>query len=191
MNEVRNQFGRKSITQKSRKLPLRLDLTALVSISFLLIMFFMLTSYLSRPQAMDLGMPEKKEGFGYVGCCECTYDRSITLLLGKNDEIVTYYGILTFPYETPKKLTYQKNSLRNELETKKKHILELYGNDTRKGPIVLIKPSKESNYKNLVDILDVLAITNVKTYVVVDITPEEQVLLNKNYIKKPSIQNMN
>jgi hypothetical protein len=37
--------------------------------------------------------------------------------------------------------------------------------------VVLIKPSDKSNYKNLVDVLDEMKITNVQSYAIVDITP--------------------
>jgi hypothetical protein len=44
--------------------------------------------------------------------------------------------------------------------------------------IVIIKPSKKSNYRNLVDILDEMAIVDVPTYAIVnDFTPEETKLL--------------
>ncbi|MEZ0130437.1 biopolymer transporter ExbD, partial [Flavobacterium sp. LBUM151] len=44
--------------------------------------------------------------------------------------------------------------------------------------IVIIKPSKKSNYKNLVDILDEMAIAKIETYSIVpEFTPEESNLL--------------
>jgi len=44
--------------------------------------------------------------------------------------------------------------------------------------IVIIKPSKKSNYRNMVDILDEMAIVDVPTYAIVnDFTPDEQKLL--------------
>jgi hypothetical protein len=37
--------------------------------------------------------------------------------------------------------------------------------------VVLIKPTDEANYKNVVDILDEMNISNIKIYALVDITP--------------------
>jgi hypothetical protein len=46
------------------------------------------------------------------------------------------------------------------------------------GMVVIIKPSKKSNFKNLVDILDEMAIADISAYVIVnDFTPEESKLL--------------
>ena len=43
---------------------------------------------------------------------------------------------------------------------------------------MIIKPSKKSNFKNLIDILDEMAIVNIETYVIVnDFLPEETKLL--------------
>jgi biopolymer transport protein ExbD len=176
MSEARNNFGRKSITPKTKKLHPRVDLAAMVSVSFLLIIFFMLTSYLSKPSIMDLSMPEKR---GH-GCCDCLCflgePRIMTLLLGENNKIVSYFENYDTRYNDSKVLNYDKNSLRKELITKNQQIL-LQTGDPRKGLIVLIKPSKQSNYGNLVDILDEMAITKVRTYAVVDITTEEEDLL--------------
>jgi biopolymer transport protein ExbD len=176
MSEARNDYGRKPITRKAKKLNPRVDLTAMVSVSFLLIIFFMLTSYLSKPNAMDLGMPQDSR-CGWGGCYfGCGQDRSLTLLLGKNDKIVSYQGYLSLPIEGTKKLSFDRNSIRKELLLKNQQMIQQTG-DPRKGLIVLIKPSKNSNYGNLVSILDEMAISKINTYAVLDITPEEEKLL--------------
>ncbi|MEO8532370.1 MAG: hypothetical protein ABI441_01400 [Flavobacterium sp.] len=53
-----------------------------------------------------------------------------------------------------------------------------YKGRSGRGVIVIIKPSKKSNFKNLVDILDEMTITRIDTYAIVnDFTPEESKLL--------------
>ena len=174
MSESRNDFGRKLITRKVKKLNPRVDLTAMVSVSFLLIIFFMLTSYLSKPNVMYLEMPG--EGRCCGGGCGFGDDRILTLLLGKNNEIVSYHGFFSLPIEDPKKLSFDNNSIRKELLLKNKQIFQQTG-DPKRGLTVIIKPSKDSNYGNLVSILDEMAITKINTYAVVDITLEEENLL--------------
>jgi hypothetical protein len=44
---------------------------------------------------------------------------------------------------------------------------------------VLIKPSDESRYKNVVDILDEMNITGIKRYAIVDITKVDEGLIKK------------
>ena len=51
----------------------------------------------------------------------------------------------------------------------------------KSGVIVIIKPNKKCNYKNLVDILDEMKIAKIDTYAIVDeYTPEETKLLASN-----------
>lgn len=165
---------------RSKKLSTRVDLTAMVSVSFLLIIFFMATKELSKPKAMFLGLPDNNIICGPIGCGARTENRTLTVLLDKNDKMIIYSGLLAFPLESPKEVKYGKDGIRKELSNKNKAVLEYaakYGRRDR-GAIVIIKPSKKCNYKNLVDILDEMSIAEIQTYVIVnDYTPEETKLL--------------
>jgi biopolymer transport protein ExbD len=167
---------------RSKKLSTRIDLTAMVSVSFLLIIFFMVTIELAKPKMMDLSLPYYDDDTcGWRGGCGAgTENRILTVLLDDNDKMIMYNGILEIPLSGPKQLDYGKDGIRKELFSKKKTILE-YSTSMGKpgnGPIVIIKPSKKSNFKNLVDILDEMKIAKIDTYAIVDeYTPEETKLL--------------
>ncbi|WP_349293662.1 ExbD/TolR family protein [Flavobacterium marginilacus] len=166
---------------RSKKLSTRVDLTAMVSVSFLLIIFFMLVGELSKPKIMDLTLPEKDPIWdGVISCGMGTDDRIITVLLDKNNRIVTYSGILGYSNEAPKEFKYGINGIRKELITKQAAILDYSAKMGRpdRGAIVIIKPTKNCSFKNLVDILDEMAIVKISTYTIVDYyTPEETKLL--------------
>jgi len=165
---------------RSKKLSTRVDLTAMVSVSFLLIIFFMVTKELSKPNGMSLGLPDNGISCGSFGCSGGTEMRTLTVLLDDNDKMIVYSGLLTYPLESPKEVKYGQDGIRKELFNKNKAVQEYsakYGRSDR-GAIVIIKPSKKCNYKNLVDILDEMAIADIQTYVIVnDYTPEETKLL--------------
>lgn len=166
---------------KSKKLNTTVDLTAMVSVSFLLIIFFMLVGELSKPKIMDLTLPEKDPVWdGVIRCGMGTDDRIITVLLDKNDKIITYSGLLGYSHEDPIKVKYGANGIRRELIKKQTTILDYSAKMGKpdSGAIVIIKPSKKCSYKNLIDILDEMAIANIKTYTIVNtFTPEETKLL--------------
>ena len=107
-------------------------------------------------------------------------NRTMTIMLGDNNKLVYYMGLLATPIAGPKDITYGKNGIRKELLKRRKSVLEYSAakGKPKNGIIVIIKPSKKSNYRNLVDILDEMAIVDVPTYAIVnDFSPEEQKLL--------------
>jgi biopolymer transport protein ExbD len=164
---------------KSKKLNTRVDLTAMVSVSFLLIIFFMLVGELSKPKIMDLSMPDNESiRCGPIGCFG--EGRFYTILLDDNDKIITYFGLLEFPIQKPKEVKYGKEGIRKELFYINKKVHQYYANIGKPGVgvTVIIKPSKQSNYGNLVDILDEMEIANIDSYSIVDYrTPDETKLL--------------
>jgi biopolymer transport protein ExbD len=169
--------GKKGGKVRSKKSNSKVDLTAMVDLAFLLITFFMLTTTLSKPQSMPLGLPDKDEDPTKNKDIKVDENRTLTVLLGDNDKMVYYMGLLATPIAGPKDISYGKEGIRKELLKRKKSVVEYTGNKD-KGLIVIIKPSKKSNYRNLVDILDEMAIVGVPTNAIVnDFSPEELKLL--------------
>jgi biopolymer transport protein ExbD len=177
MEERANDFGKIKNRPRSTKLNPKIDLSAMVSISFLLIIFFMVTIELSKPKAIELGLPDYSCEPVCGGCRHS--DRVITLLLDDNNKIVSYRGLIEIPEEKPKSYKYGKEGIRKVLIMAKNKIEKFYGDD--KGAIVIIKPGNKSNFGNLVDILDEMTIADIPTYAIVnDFTPQELNLLASN-----------
>ena len=167
--------GKKDGKVRSKKSDPRVDLTAMVDLAFLLITFFMLTTSLSKPQSMDLGLPDKEDKKEPEKDIKVDQRRTMTIIMGDNDKIKWYHGLLEAPEANgkPTDAQYGKNGLRKEILKRVVSIPQVTG-DKEKGLIVIIKPSKKSTYRNLVDVLDEMAICKVPTYAIVnDITPEE------------------
>lgn len=164
--------GKKGGKVRSKKASTRVDLTAMVDLAFLLITFFMLTTTLSKPKAMDVTMPDKDEKV--VDQLPVAASRSMTLLLGANNKVEWFIGE---PGKTPPETTnYGKDGLRKVLIDKGQEVQQTTG----KYMVVLVKPSDKSTYKNLVDALDELKITKVQSLAIVDITAPELDLLKRD-----------
>jgi len=201
--------GKKDGKVRSKKMSTRVDFTPMVDLAFLLITFFMLTTTLSKPQSMELNMPEKD--VDKQDQQKINDEQAITIMLAKDDKIYYYEGMPPKDGEAPPNITetsfdpnkgirkylLQRNAkvlneikpLRAKLqsgqineEQYRKSVVEIKKNDT-KGIIVLIKPHKLSKYKNMVDILDEMAICDVPRYAIVDLAPAEQLILDE-YMKK-------
>ena len=98
----KDTYGRKSITPKTKKLHPFVDLTAMVNLSFLLMMFFMLQSFIKKPTAMDLSLPQEVCNDGSICCGGMAGWRNLAILIGENNEVVTYLGLVQYPIEKPK-----------------------------------------------------------------------------------------
>jgi biopolymer transport protein ExbD len=164
--------GKKGGKVRTKKASTRVDLTAMVDLAFLLITFFMLTTTLAKPKAMDLAMPDKDEKTKDE--LPVAASRSMTLLLGANNKVEWFIGV---PGETPPTTEgYGKDGLRKTLLEKGREIQQ----STGKYMVVLIKPSDKSNYKNVVDAIDEINIAGVKSYAIIDITQPEIELLKRD-----------
>ncbi|HEU4495762.1 MAG TPA: biopolymer transporter ExbD [Flavobacterium sp.] len=171
---------------RSKKSNPGVDLTAMVDLAFLLITFFILTTTLSKPQSMNLALPDEPKPNDPIPP-ETPAWRTLTIALGSSDKLVWYSGRADGPpLDGPAVSTYGKAGIRDLILNKKKGVDDrnkAEGADIEKSGItIILKPSKKSSYKNLVDILDEMAITGVKKYAIVDITPEDIKILENNKI---------
>lgn len=169
--DTSEEGGGKKGKVRSKKQSTRVDLTAMVDLAFLLITFFMLTTTLAKPQAMDLAMPDKTDNKDEQTELATKASKTLTILLGNDNTIVYYMGVLGD--NPPEKTLFGDGSIRKFLISKNREILARDRSEKNKGLIVIIKPSEKSVYKNFVDILDEVKISGVQSYAVVDITDKE------------------
>ncbi|WP_028297516.1 ExbD/TolR family protein [Olivibacter sitiensis] len=155
----------------------KVDLTAMVDLAFLLITFFMLTTSLSKPHAMDVNMPDKDKE-NKDDNLDVADNRTLTLVLGKNNKLAWYHGLLDNPIDGPTVTGYGKEGIRPVLLEKLKQVQQ----STGKGLIVVIRPSEVSTYRNLVDILDEMKIVNATQYMIGDIGSADTELLKRDGI---------
>jgi len=172
---------------RSKKMSTRIDFTPMVDLGFLLITFFMLTTTLAKPQIMALVMPEKDVELEERDPIK--ESKVLTLMLGKDDKVFYYEGITEPKLDST---DFSAEGLRRVILDKQVKVKGLFGEEEfedfktkepRKGSFlnVLIKPTKDAKYKNLVDVLDEMSITKVRYYVILDVSKTEE-----DFIKDPS-----
>ena len=163
MAEVSQDSGKKDGKVRSKKTSTRIDMTPMVDLAFLLLTFFVMTTTLNKPQTMEITMPEKpKEEDKQPVVNE---KRVLTLVLGGNNKVYWYLGITDPKVELS---DFSRDGIRKILLQQNAQIKEM---------VVLIKPSDESKYKNVVDILDEMNISNIARYALVDMTPVDKELI--------------
>lgn len=181
MYTSKHTYGRKSISAKAKKRHPLVDLTAMVNLSFLLMMFFMLQSFMKKPTAMNLSLPQDACVDGSICCGGFAGWKNLTILLGENNKVVTYMGLVEFPIEKPKTFKSGSKALSNEIFNVNEFVKERVENSEREGLFVIIKPSAGCVFENLVDTMDEMKINKVRGYTINDqLYEEEQKLLDEN-----------
>jgi biopolymer transport protein ExbD len=140
----------------------RVDLTPMVDLGFLLITVFVFTTTLSLPTVMNLNMPFDKVPPGDEVCESC----ALTILLGKGNVIKYYEGKLE-SNPVVNETSFGNDGNRNIIFKKRKAVQALRGSAV--DFVMIIKPSNESTFENFVDIVDEVAINNVKHYYITEI----------------------
>lgn len=134
---------------------LRVDLTPMVDLGFLLITFFILTTSLQQKKVMGLILPKDTPDSTFVGA-----SKTLTFILNGNDSIGYYDGFAKHIKHTG------FASMRNLIQQKQ---LDLTNNKIdRKELIIIIKPTSESTYKNFIDSLDEITINDCRHYFVTE-----------------------
>jgi biopolymer transport protein ExbD len=150
---------------KQKKKLIKIDMTPMVDLNFLLLMFFMFTTNFTKPNVMDLGLPAK----GTPTTDPVMHQKNqVTFILGKDNRV--------FYHQSNKDDLNTSNLKETNFNgvNVSKIISEAYKNaPNQENFTVIIKPTDEANYKNFVDMLDNLAIAKKERYGVTDIKPWE------------------
>ena len=157
-----------SVSRNRRAVP-KVDLTAMVDLAFLLITFFMLTTSLSKPIAMDIAKPDQPVDDIPE---PVPASRSMTILLGKNNKVAWYMG----EAGKSRPVTGGFDAVRSSLLANKLKVESANTDHPERPLFVIIKPTAAASYKNLVDIMDELRIAKITAAPAIDdehITKEE------------------
>lgn len=199
--------------KKAKKFSTHIDMTPMVDLMCLLITFFMLTTAFAKPKAMEITMPEKKDNPNEEAP-KIEADRTINILMSGNDQIYYYFGVADPKLPLPDliKTDYSKDGIRKMLLQRNKTVFkavselrekvikgeEVMADSTlarrikdlkksdKNAPIILIKADEKAKYRNIVDIIDEMAITTVANYAVVDISDVELQMINGTAVSAPA-----
>jgi biopolymer transport protein ExbD len=196
---VQEEKKQKGAKKRPKRGVARVDMTPMVDLMALLLTFFMLTTAFSKPKIMVITMPQKDDKQQPP---KIAASRTLNILLGDSDRIYYYMGVADPnkpPLPTLIKTNFSKDGIRKVLLEKNKDLftkIEEYKEarlkgkiivadttaenyitklktDDNVGPIVLIKADDKAKYKDIVAIVDEMAITNIASYAIVDLSPTE------------------
>ena len=149
-----NKKGKKR--KKGRRLGIRIDMTPLVDVAFLLLTFFMFTTSMSRPQTMEINLPPDSNVK-----VEIAESNLLTIRINAKGEIFWNVGI-----ESPKKL--DPTTLRAFLREKSQGNPKL---------TTLVKVDREGRYSMLVHMIDELNLAQIQRFSIAPLLDADKVLM--------------
>lgn len=189
--------------KRAKKMSTRIDMTPMVDLAFLLLTFFVLTSTFNKAKTMEINFPadpkDEKE--------RQKVNNALTFLMTKDNKVYYYEGEFypkankdgkpetqlaksDFSKDGIRKVLLEKNKpTREALEKledklKKKEIADTTykrmardEKSKKEALTVLLKADDKATYKNMIDLIDELNITQVGKYAVVDLMPAELELI--------------
>ncbi len=153
-----------------KKKNINIDFAPMVDLGFLLITFFIFTTEMIKPKVFGLHVHDESEIIDKG--TQAPESATITLLMKENGVIDFFEGREYRPLKTGSASLYTKPSLRDYLINKRIRIEQQLGSNT--NCTVLIRPSALTSYKELIDVLDEMKITDIKKYVLLNETTANQ-----------------
>ncbi|MBI5474690.1 MAG: biopolymer transporter ExbD [Ignavibacteriae bacterium] len=143
--------------KKSKRLGIRIDMTPLVDVAFLLLTFFMLTTSMSRPQTMEINLPPEDVKV------EIAESNLITLRVNEKGDVYWNLGI-----ETPERIEFTKlrGFIREQAQQKPKLV-------------TLVKIDPKAKYEVMVNIMDELNQADMQRFSVTRMTEKDQEIISK------------
>lgn len=203
--------GKQKGKKRAKKHSTHIDMTPMVDLACLLLTFFMLTTAFAKAKVMEIVLPEKDDPTETPeNKPKVDSSRALNIILIGDDKVLWYNGLAN-PAKPPlprihetdfsddgiREILLQRNKdLFTKIETMKQDVItgkivmprdsvdsqrKRYMRADKAGPVVLIKAHENVKYKNIVDILDEMAITNIALYALIDINDVEKQMVN-NYL---------
>ena len=144
--------------KKGRRLGIRIDMTPLVDVAFLLLTFFMLTTSMTRPQTMEINLPPDAEVK-----IEIAESNLLTLRIDETSKIFWAVGI-----QSPEKIEFA--NLRTFLREKSAANPKL---------VTLVKVDRKSKYETMVNIMDELNLANITRFSLAPMLDQDKAMIQK------------
>ena len=154
---------------------IRVDLTPMVDLGFLLISFFIFTTQINKPVGMKLYLPADSND-------STTAKKSMTLTLmpTAQNKIFVYEGLAVENEHASLYTSDHLNELRLRIIRKREMVRKMTGKPS--DMLVLIKPDKDCSYQTLVDLLDEMTINDITRYAIEDRDVYDEKLVLKSGI---------
>jgi biopolymer transport protein ExbD len=166
MAEVsQNPAARKGAANRQHRKSTRIDMTAMVDVAFLLLTFFILTTTLAAPHALQLVKPAPGPGK------EIQCSKMLEIYPGQNGQVHWYAGCDRATVVTT---DFSEQGIREIIRA------QLASNPDL---VITLKPTPASTFSSMVDVLDEMKITGATRYALAELAPEDILMLDSKNLK--------
>jgi biopolymer transport protein ExbD len=142
----------RGFSRPKRRVGIRIDMTPMVDVAFLLLIFFMVTTVFRTPQALEINLPP---------------DQDVKIQVAESKVL----SVRVLPDER----AYWKRGTDPWAKTEVEKLVDVFkpfrGN---KDLVVVIKIDRDAKFNNMVDIIDELDTANLTRFSLGTLTPEEK-----------------
>ncbi len=133
--------GKKGGKKQMKRVAIRMDMTPMVDVAFLLLTFFMLSTTLAQPQVMEISLPPEKD---------------VKIEIGESN-------LLTFRVRADEAVFWNKGS-ENPNKVNRDEIGKVLEEQLRANPKIatLIKIDRDAKYQKLVELIDELNLVQAR-----------------------------
>jgi len=142
----------KGVHRPKRRVGIRIDMTPMVDVAFLLLIFFMVTTVFRTPQALEINLPPDKEVE-----IEVAESKVLSIRVLPDDRAYFKRGSDPWARSSVTELT---------------NVFKAYKGN--KDLVVVIKIDRECKFSGMVDIIDELDLANLTRFSLGTLTPEER-----------------
>jgi len=144
--------------KKTKRVNIRIDMTPLVDVAFLLLTFFMLTTSMARPQTMEINLPPDENVK-----VEIAESNLLTIRVSEKGEV--FWNIAL---DAPKKIEFDK--LRGFIRERSQANSKL---------VTLVKIDPKAKYEMMVNIMDELNQAEMQRFSIARMTEQDQKLVEE------------
>jgi biopolymer transport protein ExbD len=141
----------KGFSRPKRRVGIRIDMTPMVDVAFLLLIFFMVTTVFRTPQALEINLPP---------------DEDVKIDVAES-KVLSVFVLPDRAYWKRGHDPWARTDVPSLINVFKPYV----GN---KDIVVLIKIDRDAKFNNMVDIIDELDQANLTRFSLATLTPEEK-----------------
>jgi biopolymer transport protein ExbD len=146
--------------RQPKRIGVKIDMTPMVDVAFLLLIFFMCTTVFRKPQALEINLPPDPNAKVEIAESNVLTLRIIAPADSTQDQARAFWALGKTPYQESK---------LDELE-------KIFAAEGKKNPklVVLVKIDRDTRYKYMVSIIDQLQFAELNRFSLAPLTPAEE-----------------